>query len=157
MTCSLKIILGLKLTTFLGVISISCPVLGLRPFLEFFFRTTKFPKPESFTVSPSFKVCLTISRIISTSSSASCFGKPTLSNTSEMMSAFVIMPSSKVHTIDYKRFKVKAKLLSEGSQRISTECRGGHDNRFVHDGRRYLDAKKSIDSCNASTELISMN
>jgi len=38
-----------------------------------------------------------------------------LSKTSEMMSALVMVTSSTVHTIDYNTFKVKAKLLSEGS------------------------------------------
>ena len=53
---------ALKLKTFLATMTISLPVLGLRPLREFFLRTAKMPKFFIFTFSPRSKEALIISK-----------------------------------------------------------------------------------------------
>jgi len=57
---------ALKLKTFLATMTISLPVLGLRPLREFFLRTAKMPKFFIFTFSPRSKEALIILNVAST-------------------------------------------------------------------------------------------
>lgn len=62
-------LLGLKVTTFLCIISKLPPVLGFLPLLARFFHTLKVPNPDIFIDFPSAKVCFMVSRITSIISS----------------------------------------------------------------------------------------
>src|SRR5205823_1855384 len=81
---------GRNVSTRRALISISCPVCGLRPTRDFFSRTTKFPKPESLIFSPFSSVSLRVSKTISTISADSFLEKPTLLHTLSMTSALVM-------------------------------------------------------------------
>lgn len=83
--------LGLKVRTRRAEISISWPVWGFRPMRDFFSRTMKLPKPETLSLSPCSRVSLTVLNTRSTSSAESFLEKPTVSYTSSMRSALVIV------------------------------------------------------------------
>src|SRR5262249_22182812 len=61
-TLSLSFCPGRKVTTRRAEIGISSPVLGLRPGRWFFLRSSKLPKPESFTWSPRSNASRTTSK-----------------------------------------------------------------------------------------------
>src|SRR5207302_7459592 len=81
---------GRKVSTRRALISISCPVCGLRPTRDFFSRTTKFPKPESLIFSPFSSVSLMVSNTISTISALSFLENPTSLHTLSITSALVM-------------------------------------------------------------------
>src|SRR5260370_25112004 len=74
----LRIADGLNTITLRGEIGTSLPVLGLRPILWRFLRTTKAPKEESFTFSPHSKQSVISFRTSSTSAADSMRDNPTL-------------------------------------------------------------------------------
>ena len=84
--------LGRNVTTRRGVIPISSPVRGFRPFLAPLLRTTKFPNPAILTESPFCNTPFRRFRTSSTMSAASFFEMPTCLNISFAISAFLIAP-----------------------------------------------------------------
>jgi hypothetical protein len=68
---------GLKTITFLGSIGTSSPVLGLRPILRPFLRTTKEPNEESFTFSPRARQSVISRNTNSTRAADSVLDRPT--------------------------------------------------------------------------------
>src|SRR5688572_11617961 len=92
--------------------STAAPVFGLRPFLELRSRTRKLPKPRSSIFSPPLSVSTMLSKIISTSCSASFLVISASFATFSTRSAFVILiyplKSLTIHA-HYRRSK-KAKL-----------------------------------------------
>src|SRR3990170_692003 len=93
-TKSLRSWLGLKVITVLASMVISEPVWGFLPRRAFFLRTTKFPKPDIFTLSPFSSELLIVSKTLSTTSETSFFEQPTFSKAVSTRSALVIKPSS---------------------------------------------------------------
>jgi len=73
---SFNLWLALKVTTRLAVMRKSSPVFGLRPGLGLLSRSSKFPKPASFTSSPFSSEPLISSNIWFTSCFASGLSKP---------------------------------------------------------------------------------
>ena len=82
---------ALKLKTFLAAMTISLPVLGLRPLREFFLRRTKTPKFFIFTFSPRSKEALIISNVASTILMPSLCESLFLSHIRSTISALVIV------------------------------------------------------------------
>src|SRR5690606_32440603 len=79
LSAALRICEGRKTRTLRASITISLPVWGLRPIRSFFSRTSKLPKPEIFTFSPRSRLCLMVSKTVSTISADSFLEHPTRS------------------------------------------------------------------------------
>jgi len=78
-TIALSCRLALKVTTLLGAMGISSPVLMFLPFLSPFFRTINVPKPVILTFFPSARLAFRVSMTSSTMSADSALESPFLS------------------------------------------------------------------------------
>src|SRR5437588_3255266 len=109
---------GRKVSTRRALISISCPVCGLRPTRDFFSRTTKLPKPDSLIFSPRSSVSFKVSKTISTISADSFLENPTLLHTLSMTSALVM--SERLHAGAQPGQMPKEKSDSDGVRYLPT-------------------------------------
>jgi len=86
---------GLKVKTLCAGITISAPVVGLRPLRSLLVRTAKLPKFLIFTFSPRSKEALMISKVALTKFVASILESPFFSEIRATISALVMTDPSK--------------------------------------------------------------
>ncbi len=91
LTASFKALPAVNFGVLAAGILITCPVLGLRPFLAFLFVTPKVPKPTMVTFCPFFKAALTASSVASKALVASALLRPAPDAIFSISSVFVMI------------------------------------------------------------------